>query len=874
MIISAAVENLASWEKKLLYMCNARPTINTRALFSDVTEDYRSPAEPMPGDTVKIRLRTGRYNVDKAYIYVNNVEYPMTRIKAEGLFDYYEADIKVGEEKLYYYFKVETGKVVCYYNQIGAIKELNIYYNFQIMPGFKTPSWAKGAVMYQIFADRFYDGDKSNNVLDNEYSYIGEHVCQVKDWDKYPASMGVREFYGGDLKGVLDKLDYLSDLGIEVIYFNPLFVSPSNHKYDIQDYDYIDPHFGVIRKDDGELLSDGDQNNTHATRYINRVASRENLEASNSFFAEVVRQIHERGMKVIIDGVFNHCGSFNKWMDREHIYSSSDDVYECGAYEKYESPYHSFFKFYGNQWPDNGSYDGWWGHDTLPKLNYEESKELENYILDIGKKWVSEPYNVDGWRLDVAADLGYSKEYNHEFWKKFRKAVKEANPEAIILAENYGDSYDWLQGDEWDTIMNYDAFMEPVTWFLTGMEKHSDEMRLDSLGNPAYFFGAMHHNMARMGGQSFAISMNELSNHDHSRFLTRTNHVVGRVADLGPDAANQNVNKAVFMEAVVIQMTWPGAPTIYYGDEAGVCGFTDPDNRRTYPWGHEDKELIQFHKDVIKMHKENEVLRTGSYKQLCSEHNVIAYGRFNMNDAVVVVVNNGEDETRVKIPVWETGLGMDEDVEQIMVTFDGGYTIDRQGYRLKDGKLDIADAVGIGVLSVIKDIGLKEPYVGDTILITSEIADDLTYYFANSEQVPSSVGLGVLMNKDNTVEQAGGFIIQLMPGATDEFIDKLEARIKEIKSVTAMLEEGMTPEQILEHILGDMELEILDTIPTKFYCNCSKDRVSKAVISVGKEEIQKMIDDGEPIEVNCHFCNSHYTFTVDELKEMYDCCTR
>ena len=447
MIISAAVENLASWEKKLLYMCNARPTINTRALFSDVTEDYRSPAEPMPGDTVKIRLRTGRYNVDKAYIYVNNVEYPMTRIKAEGLFDYYEADIKVGEEKLYYYFKVETGKVVCYYNQIGAIKELNIYYNFQIMPGFKTPSWAKGAVMYQIFADRFYDGDKSNNVLDNEYSYIGEHVCQVKDWDKYPASMGVREFYGGDLKGVLDKLDYLSDLGIEVIYFNPLFVSPSNHKYDIQDYDYIDPHFGVIRKDDGELLSDGDQNNTHATRYINRVASRENLEASNSFFAEVVRQIHERGMKVIIDGVFNHCGSFNKWMDREHIYSSSDDVYECGAYEKYESPYHSFFKFYGNQWPDNGSYDGWWGHDTLPKLNYEESKELENYILDIGKKWVSEPYNVDGWRLDVAADLGYSKEYNHEFWKKFRKAVKEANPEAIILAENYGDSYDWLQGN-------------------------------------------------------------------------------------------------------------------------------------------------------------------------------------------------------------------------------------------------------------------------------------------------------------------------------------------------------------------------------------------------------------------------------------------
>ena len=134
--------------------------------------------------------------------------------------------------------------------------------------------------------------------------------------------------------------------------------------------------------------------------------------------------------------------------------------------------------------------------------------------------------------------------------------------------------------------------------------------------------------MARMGGQSYSISMNELSNHDHSRFLTRTNHIVGRVDKLGSEVANQNVNKFVFMEAVIIQMTWPGAPTVYYGDEAGVCGFTDPDNRRTYPWGHEDKELIDFHKAAIKMHKENEVLRTGSYKQLYSAHNVIAYGRF------------------------------------------------------------------------------------------------------------------------------------------------------------------------------------------------------------------------------------------------------
>ena len=193
---------------------------------------------------------------------------------------------------------------------------------------------------------------------------------------------------------------------------------------------------------------------------------------------------------------------------------------------------------------------------------------------------------------------------------------------------------------------------------------------------------------------------------------------------------------------------------------------------------------------------------------------------------------------------------------------------------LKNGKLDVAGALGIGVLSVIKDIGLKEPYVGDTILVTSEIADDLTYYFATSEQVPSSVGLGVLMNKDNTVEQAGGFIIQLLPGASEETVNMLEKRIAEVKSVTDLLEKGMTPEQILEFILRDMDLNILDKINTQFYCNCSKDRVSKAVMSTGAEEIQQMIDDNEPIEVNCHFCNSHYTFSVEELKEMLEAVNR
>ncbi len=213
---------------------------------------------------------------------------------------------------------------------------------------------------------------------------------------------------------------------------------------------------------------------------------------------------------------------------------------------------------------------------------------LYEYIMKIARKWVSPPYNVDGWRLDVAADLGHSNEYNHQFWRDFRKNVKEANPEAIILAEHYGEAKSWLQGDQWDTVMNYDAFMEPVTWFLTGMEKHSDEYSEGMYGNSDCFISAMQYHMASFYAPSLMTAMNELSNHDHSRFLTRTNHKVGRVAHLGSEAAGQDINKAVFREAVVMQMTWPGAPTIYYGDEAGLCGFTDPDNRRTYPWGRED----------------------------------------------------------------------------------------------------------------------------------------------------------------------------------------------------------------------------------------------------------------------------------------------
>lgn len=663
--------------------------MNKTALFCDGTEGYVYPPEPKESELVTFRFRTAKDDVDRVGLVTSADTYVMEKECTQGEFDYYTFETRLGEEPFRYCFEVQSGTEKYYYGRCGISCEILEYYNFVVVPGFSTPDWAKGAVMYQIFTDRFYNGDKSNDVETNEYYYIGDYSRRVTNWDKYPANMGVREFYGGDLQGVMDKLDYLQDLGVEVVYFNPLFVSPSNHKYDIQDYDYIDPHYGKIVDDGGEVLPNGVTDNSQATKYKKRTTGLKNLEASNELFIKLVEELHRRGMKVILDGVFNHCGSFNKWMDRERIYEGEED-YEPGAYVSADSPYRSYFRFFKEgpeNWPYNGNYDGWWGHDTLPKLNYEDSVKLENYILYIGRKWVSPPYNVDGWRLDVAADLGRSNEYNHEFWQKFRRAVKDANPNALILAEHYGDPSDWLKGDEWDTVMNYDAFMEPVTWFLTGMEKHSDEAREELLGNIDNFIGSMAHHMSNMLTPSLQVAMNELSNHDHSRFLTRTNHMVGRVEHLGPEAANEYVNKAVMREAVVMQMTWVGAPTVYYGDEAGVCGFTDPDNRRTYPWGHEDQELIAFHKEAIRIHKEHPALKTGSLKILGGEENILSYARFKGHDRIIVVINNRSERAEVKVPVWEAEIPIKCRMKRLLYSYKEGYTTEYEEYLVEDGEV-------------------------------------------------------------------------------------------------------------------------------------------------------------------------------------------
>ena len=666
------------------------------ALFSDGTKEYRIPEEPECGEQVTIRFRTGAGDVDRVYAVVRDAvsreegrRLELKKKESIGRFDFYETEILVGETPLRYDFEAVKGSEVCHYNRLGVLEAGDMDAPFVITPGFHVPEWAKGALMYQIFVDRFNNGDPTNDVLGDEYVYIGFPVTKVEKWDERLSVLDVDRFYGGDIQGIWDKLDYLQSLKVEVLYLSPVFVSPSNHKYDCQDYEHIDPHYGVIVKDEGGLVTGDASDNGNAKRYSVRTSDRENLEASDEFFARFVQEVHKRGMRIILDGVFNHCGSFNKWMDREKIYEK-DGGYEPGAYLTADSPYRDFFLF-GDQdgWPDNDSYEGWWGHNTLPKLNYEGSKKLYQYVLDIAKRWLSPPYSIDGWRLDVAADLGHSPEMNHRFWRDFRKTVKEVNPDALILAEHYGDASDWLSGDQWDTVMNYDAFMEPISWFLTGLEKHSERKDEHLLHNSQAFMCSMLSNMSRMQTGSLYAAMNELSNHDHSRFLTRTNRVVGRLyKPEDAENAEKGINYGTFRSGALIQMTWPGAPTIYYGDEAGVCGWTDPDNRRTFPWGKEDLELTEFHRYLTGIRNRTSVFRRGAFKPLLAENGMIAYGRFDADEQGVVVVNSEDYAQRVRIPVWEAEVTADAMV-RVMLTDAKRYNVGSLKYPVVDGVMEV-----------------------------------------------------------------------------------------------------------------------------------------------------------------------------------------
>ena len=665
------------------------------AVFSDETKQFVSPYDPNAGDAVTFTLRVAA-NVDcQAFFCVgtDTESLPMKGTTSDGVFNFFTVEWECPAEPVRYFYKIIMNGQVFFYNKQGLTDFLTDHYHFRLVPGLQTPDWTKGAVMYQIFVDRFYNGDPANDVQSHEYAYLGI-TAKALPWHSDIAVGDFCNFYGGDLQGVMDKMAYLQDLGVEAIYLNPVFVSPSSHKYDAQDYDYIDPHFGVILEDGGDLLRFEHVDNKYATKYKKRTTHQANLEAGNRLMVKLIEKAHAHGIKVIMDGVFNHCGSFHKWLDAAGFYKGEGAP---GAYWAADSPFHNYFVWHGSKPTD---YAGWWDNANHPKLNYEDSPALFEYMMEVGKKWVSPPYNADGWRLDVAADLGRSMEMNRHFWESFRNHVKAANPDAVILAEHYGDPSGWLNGKGWDTVMNYDAFMEPVSWFFTGVSKHSEEACPHLKNDGKTFESTMRYHKAYMHVHALQSAMNQLSNHDHSRFLTRTNGNIGRWHTVGAKAAGVGVDKNIMMAAMVFQMTWTGAPTIYYGDEAGLVGWTDPDNRRPFPWGREDGVLTGLYRALAGIRRRYPALRHGSAEFLLAEGAVLSFGRWDDRQKLVVAINNGDKPLEVMVPVWRVGL-FDGCMDVLLVTGGGVFYRGDRRCDVSGGEVKLAlpgkSAVVLGV---------------------------------------------------------------------------------------------------------------------------------------------------------------------------------
>ncbi|MFN8671182.1 MAG: glycoside hydrolase family 13 protein [Candidatus Sericytochromatia bacterium] len=586
-------------------------SIKGDGIYSDQTELYFSDTDVSRNENVKVKLRSYKDNLDSASISFSdgrNVEMKKDSTVKNDIFDFWVADVNSGSSNSRYKFVLKSGNDTAYYDALGfSGNDRGFDVSFFMTPDFKTPDWGKDAIYYQIFVDRFYNGNTKNDVKDNEYMFpypedpnnqFNNKVKAMKwgDLPEQPAKN--RDFFGGDIEGVRQKLPYLQSLGINTIYFNPIFTSPSNHKYDTQDYRTIDPHF-----------------------------------ASNEEFKNFVKEAHSKGFKVVLDGVFNHTGSWHRWFDRAGKYDT------VGAFENQSSPWIDFYNF--SQWPKN--YISWWGFDTLPKLNYASSKlrgEVYGNSDSIAKTWIKE-YGIDGWRLDVPNEAGPNGgSDDHSIWKGFRQAVKSANPNAIIHGELWKGAQPFLQGDEFDGVMNYEGFADAVSTYMN--EGFTIETTQRERITPSTFDTWIRSVMAKTPSQSNYVLMNLLSSHDTSRFMFR---------------AKDDEWKAY--EAVIFQMTFIGAPMIYYGDEIGMTGGKDPDCRRTFNWNfNKGDHLPQLYKKMIAIRKNNSALRRGTFETLLTDDNngIYSYSRMDKKNKVLVILNNTSATKTVTVNVAKMGL--------------------------------------------------------------------------------------------------------------------------------------------------------------------------------------------------------------------------
>lgn len=547
------------------------------------------------GTKVRIRLWTSKKC--SAYInlinfYNNQIEIQMNEIGFNSFVNNWIYEIEVDTSNniglIYYYFRVNYyGRDIIYGNNIESLGGIGqIYFNdpvsYQITIYSKqeVPNWYREGIIYQIFVDRFFNGEDEGKVLNPKkntfiYGNWDDSPMYIKDMD---GNIVRWDFYGGNLLGVKKKLEYIKSLGVNVIYFNPIFDSPSCHKYDTGDYEKIDPMFG-----DEEI------------------------------FKDLCSEAEKLGMRIILDGVFSHTGSDSKYFNKFGNYNS------LGAYQSLQSPYYRWYRF--NDYPN--LYETWWGFSNMPNVD-ELNPSYLDYIIrndnSIIEKWLS--LGAGGWRLDVADELP------DEFIKILKSKLKEVKKDSVLIGEvwedasnkvSYNRKREYLFGNELDSVTNY-----PLRQIILDLVRNY-------IGSK-YFIKRYLSLKENYPKEYFYSTMNMLGNHDTERVLTILNN-----------------NVTLLKEAVVIQMTLPGVPLIYYGDEAGLTGGKDPSNRKSYPWGKENKDILDFYRKISSIRVSEEALRSGEMEFLELNNGILGYERTLNKDRIIIAVNIMEKEENILI---------------------------------------------------------------------------------------------------------------------------------------------------------------------------------------------------------------------------------
>jgi 4-alpha-glucanotransferase len=625
---------------------------NSRELF------YRSPFGAVTtGTEVTLRLSAANVGIPLSIHLVlvtddDTSYHTMSYIMSIGTYCVYEVKVKMPSKAglVWYYFKIHTEDGYIYYGNneqnlggIGCMYSGEPSKSFQITvynSYYKTPEWFKKGVAYQIFPDRFYNDSEDGRFLGGRQDII-KHK-----WDDTPCYTAEQfggnylcnDFYGGTLKGIQKKLPYLKDLGISVLYLNPIFKAYSNHRYDTGDYMMIDPVLGTERD-----------------------------------FTELCEAAEKAGIRIILDGVFNHTGSNSKYFNKNGEYPS------LGAYQSKDSEYYSWFNFM--HYPD--IYESWWGMLTLPQVN-EKSESYQKYILtdkdSVVKHWIKR--GASGWRLDVVDELpGF-------FVKMLRKAVKEQNPDAVIIGEvwedasnkcSYGERREYFLGNELDSVMNYplrNALLDAVRCYINAEQFDERIMSIkENYPRPAFY-----------------SLLNILSTHDVERAITMVSGAPDKNSLSRDEQAAYRIPEEQMLAArekmklvSALQMTLPGVPCVYYGDEIGMQGYGDPFCRGPYNWDGGDEELRSWFKQLIKLRNSESALVEGELECVYKINNIYGFIRYNEDDRFVVLANFGSAFENIRLDVARYDVGAMHSVlgNEVRQSDDGIYLVDMPGYWIK-----------------------------------------------------------------------------------------------------------------------------------------------------------------------------------------------